>query len=65
MYLQKEATHTEVCYLNLLLNQEDERADQRDSDASNETRDSAGESAHYSHFQYHKHMKELGYQSCV
>ena len=65
MYLQKEATHADVCRLNSVLNQEHERADQRDSDATNETRDSAGESAHYTHFVYHKHIKELGYQSSI
>ena len=65
MYLQKEATHTEVYHLHLALNQEYERADERDSDASNETGDSAGESAHYPHFPCHKHIRESGCQSGV
>ena len=60
MYFQKEATHTEVYYLNLVLNQENEKADQRESDASIETGGRAGESAHYPHFPCHKHIKELG-----
>ena len=65
MYFQKEATHTEVYHLNLVLNQEYDRADQRDSDASNETEGNAGESAHYLHFLYHKHIRESGCQNCV
>ena len=53
-------TDTEVYHLNLVLNLEYERVDQRDSDASNETGGSAEESVHYPHFPCHKHIRELG-----
>ena len=63
--ISKKKQLTQRLDLNLALNQEHERAEQRDSEASNETGESAGESAHYPHFLYHKHIRELGYQSCV
>ena len=60
MYFQKEATHTGVYHLGLVLNQEYKRADQRDSDTSNESGGSAGESAHNLQFSCHKHIRDLG-----
>ena len=59
MDLQKEATHAKSYHLNLVLNQEYERADQRDSDTPNETVGSAGESARCLHCLCHNNTLNI------